>query len=553
MKKLICSILLFLMLDTSAFALGEYEIIDMSEFENVMGFSEGFCAVQDKSTLRWGYIDENKNWVIEPQFRNGSWFKNANCATNTIDGETVVINKKGEICLTRQAYRGTVDSDITFVTSRGDYMAVWDKQDAEEEIYAVQLVNDNKELFSTGFIKLFAFQAPNEYSERSKSFYHSPEGIIYNYKCENITDRLMEENIGLDNKIIANDKYIVGAKANKVKCFDIDGNMVAEFEKMGERFSLIDDLLVCDGNVYSIPEQKKLFDSKGQDIDMVRGFYNKYFTVKKKYGTTALYSWSGDIIVDFGIWNNIYPSYVSDRLLVSAGNWGVVDHSGNIILPLEYSHYGTDEPFCGDGRYARLIENGGYVYIDLLTLKKKSVFGKIDFGYKYHRYENEILNSELDTIYVAGENEKIESVKFLSDGNVKISKKNGVKQEYKILKFKDNGVKVLLNDNLLRFDVFPMVQDGRTLVPMRTIFESLGANVEWEAETQSIKAIKNDIVIELQLGNNILVKNGEKIELDVCPQAIDGRTLVPLRAISNSLDVDVYWAGETKTVSLYTK
>lgn len=556
MKRIICALLLFMMLGSTALA-AEYDIINMSEFENVTGFSEGLCAAQDKNTLRWGFIDENKNWVIEPRFQRDNWFKGGHCVVNTIDGKTVVIDTDGEVHFSRSTYYINVDSESTFITTKDGYVAIWQKPNPNEDEYTVQLADDKGKVLDTGYVILYPFDKPDDYKESSKSFFQSVEGIIYNYKCVDITDKLFRKGITIKNKLKANDKYIVGTSVGagaKLKCFDIDGNIIAEFDRRRSLdFHLSGDLIVCEeGDVYNIPEQKKVFDGSGIEVDKVREFYGKYFTVKKKYGTTALYTLSGELIIDFGVWGNIYPTFISDRLLVSTGKWGVVDISGNVILPFDYTNQGVEEPLCGGGRYAHLIENGGYVYIDLQTLKKKSVTEEIEFGYKYHKYRKELLNSELDVIYTVGENEKIESVDFLSDGNVKISKKVDFKQEYSIIKFKDNGIKVELDNNILYFDVFPVVQDGRTLVPMRTIFEALGASVEWDGETKSIKAVKNDIEVTLQLGSDILVKNGKETKLDVVPQVIDGRTLVPVRAISDSFDIKVLWDGNTQTVSLYT-
>lgn len=93
--------------------------------------------------------------------------------------------------------------------------------------------------------------------------------------------------------------------------------------------------------------------------------------------------------------------------------------------------------------------------------------------------------------------------------------------------------------------------NSRTMVPMRKIFELLGASIEWNGETQTVLATKNSTTIKLQIGNEIaeINKNGknEKVKLDSKPIIVNSRTLVPLRFISESLDKQVGWDSENQT------
>ena len=114
----------------------------------------------------------------------------------------------------------------------------------------------------------------------------------------------------------------------------------------------------------------------------------------------------------------------------------------------------------------------------------------------------------------------------------------------------ENEIKVFVNGKAVVFDQPPIAENGRTLVPMRAIFEALGASVAWEQSTQTVTAKRGDITISLQIGSNILVKNGVRIELDVPAKAVGGRTLVPVRAISESLGSSVKWDQNTRTVTI---
>ncbi len=101
--------------------------------------------------------------------------------------------------------------------------------------------------------------------------------------------------------------------------------------------------------------------------------------------------------------------------------------------------------------------------------------------------------------------------------------------------------RVKVNGKQLAFDVPPVIQDGRTLVPLRTIFEELGATVEWEAGTQTIKARRGETELSLQVGNHEATVNGQRVILEVPPRLQKGRTLVPLRFVSEALGAEVEW------------
>lgn len=93
--------------------------------------------------------------------------------------------------------------------------------------------------------------------------------------------------------------------------------------------------------------------------------------------------------------------------------------------------------------------------------------------------------------------------------------------------------------------------NGRTMVPLRKIFESLGCNVAWDGVNKKITATKNDITIVLQIDNTIAQKTksgaSESIKLDSAPIIKNDRTLVPLRFIAESLDKQVGWDAENQT------
>lgn len=93
------------------------------------------------------------------------------------------------------------------------------------------------------------------------------------------------------------------------------------------------------------------------------------------------------------------------------------------------------------------------------------------------------------------------------------------------------------------------LKNGRTLVPLRAIFEALGAEVFWNGETQTVTAKKGDTEIQLVIGGEAY-KNGQLIPLDVPAKSFNGRTLVPLRFVSEALGCQTGWNSETQTITI---
>lgn len=117
----------------------------------------------------------------------------------------------------------------------------------------------------------------------------------------------------------------------------------------------------------------------------------------------------------------------------------------------------------------------------------------------------------------------------------------------------ETPITVTLDGQQLQFEVPPKIINERTIVPMRTIVESMGATLEWNSINNLIIAKKGNFRIEMQINNKVMKMNDFDVTLDVAPQIIDGRTLVPVRAIAKSLNADVQWDNENKIVKISTK
>jgi Copper amine oxidase N-terminal domain. len=119
--------------------------------------------------------------------------------------------------------------------------------------------------------------------------------------------------------------------------------------------------------------------------------------------------------------------------------------------------------------------------------------------------------------------------------------------------YADDSINVVLSGKKLEFDVAPTVINGRTVLPVRTIFEELGLGVEWDGNTRTITGTKDGLVITLQIDNKEAKVNDKTVILDVPATIIDGRTVVPGRFVAEATGADVEWEGSTRTFYIDTK
>ncbi|MBQ6553647.1 MAG: copper amine oxidase N-terminal domain-containing protein, partial [Firmicutes bacterium] len=109
----------------------------------------------------------------------------------------------------------------------------------------------------------------------------------------------------------------------------------------------------------------------------------------------------------------------------------------------------------------------------------------------------------------------------------------------------------VVDGNVVESDVAPQITaEGRTVVPLRVISETLGAKVDWDSETKTVTAEKDGKTLSLTIGAKVMDNNGAKLTLDSPAQIVDGRTMVPLRVISESFGCKVDWDGASKTVKV---
>lgn len=118
--------------------------------------------------------------------------------------------------------------------------------------------------------------------------------------------------------------------------------------------------------------------------------------------------------------------------------------------------------------------------------------------------------------------------------------------------FAEPDISVTLDGEYLSFDVPPQIINDRTMVPLRTIFEALGARVDWNEATQTVTSAKDNKTIQLTIDSNIMYVNNNAVMLDVPACVINDRTLVPIRAVAESFECNVDYYSENEMVEIST-
>ncbi|MBQ3022949.1 MAG: right-handed parallel beta-helix repeat-containing protein [Clostridia bacterium] len=108
-------------------------------------------------------------------------------------------------------------------------------------------------------------------------------------------------------------------------------------------------------------------------------------------------------------------------------------------------------------------------------------------------------------------------------------------------------------DELTIPDVAPYIENGRTMVPLRFVSEAFGAQVDWDAATQTATITSGENVVKFTLGNKTYTANGVAKESETEAKLVNGRTMIPLRATVEALGKKVMWYGDAKLIFIADK
>ncbi|MBC7093650.1 copper amine oxidase N-terminal domain-containing protein, partial [Candidatus Bipolaricaulota bacterium] len=119
--------------------------------------------------------------------------------------------------------------------------------------------------------------------------------------------------------------------------------------------------------------------------------------------------------------------------------------------------------------------------------------------------------------------------------------------------FKIGETKYTVNGEEKTMDVAAYTKDGRTFLPVRFVANAVGvsdANILWDGATQKVTIFKGDRVVQMTIGSKVLMVNGVSVTMDVAPETVSGRTMLPIRFVAQALGADIQWNPETQEVTI---
>ena len=260
-----------------------------------------------------------------------------------------------------------------------------------------------------------------------------------------------------------------------------------------------------------------------------------------------------------------YPTGYTYRESTDLVNWDkttgpIPEKIGNVHCRLANMNY-QDTAFSLDGKnYYPLAEEteqpngGGFRFGEWeFTVKKDAVYITNDGIYNikipigedlevYEPYTNTAYAFDLQQIYEVGENLVIDLRNFRLT-----TPKQPV---YDALNAMKNAPYVRVGDELLSFETPPVTEEDRTLVPMRFLFEQLGAEVSWDEATETATAVKANTTINFAIDNATATINGAETAMEVPARLVGDKTMVPLRFLSEQMGYTVEWDEETRLATI---
>lgn len=321
----------------------------------------------------------------------------------------------------------------------------------------------------------------------------------------------------------------------------------------------------------------------------VNAVYNQYLDVLQRYKKAQDNNLSPDAIRDLDINGNIVFSSDGPPL-----SYALVDLAQDGSLELVIARVGEkyndilnkggymiyDIRGSANGTAKRLFDTYSMGYRHIFTLRENGVVTEVIIGgssYIYTQFHKLNANSAspqaLHFVLQTGWVGQVPSYyrgttdlnSYYSIGEAEY---NSLRNQYEYLQnitwhpindyaslwseLNANTIPVFVDGVQISFDQQPIIRDDRTLVPLRGVFEALGATVYWNNDTRSVTAYKDDTTVELAIGSSTMYVNGQPKYLDVAGQIINDRTMVPLRAISEAFEAIVYWDNDTRTVRVYS-
>ena len=251
--------------------------------------------------------------------------------------------------------------------------------------------------------------------------------------------------------------------------------------------------------------------------------------------------------------------------LTYAGN--KVALGGTELLPIDYEDGREKEFWSTYGNWILKVDEDYHFYLsnDNVYFAKLPVevcpiehqdTGDSDYCPNTNMIHREIFerhNLDLLCVYEHGTDLVIDFTKnYSAYGDVVLRLTMPKQPIYDELERQKNAPYVKVADEILGFETAPIMEEDRTLVPMRFLFEKLGAEVTWDQATMTATAQKENTTINFSINQTNAVVNGANEQMDVPARLVNDKTMVPLRFLSEELGYEVDWNQELRMATIET-
>lgn len=194
----------------------------------------------------------------------------------------------------------------------------------------------------------------------------------------------------------------------------------------------------------------------------------------------------------------------------------------------------------------------------IVTAKTESIVDRMEYygGRLYYRYEKacEVSGKKYYfTTLLTVENGRIYEVIYTR--NRVDNHFSDIEAMLETIDYSNGAIKILVNASPVESDSTPLIIDDRTVVPIRAIAESMDYKVSWDPDKQLVTLVEKTgaVTLELYVNKNVAYRNGEEIMLDVPPVIRNSRTYLPVRAVAEAMYATVKWKAESKEIIILTK
>lgn len=197
--------------------------------------------------------------------------------------------------------------------------------------------------------------------------------------------------------------------------------------------------------------------------------------------------------------------------------------------------YNNDMAFEKLSKFEYYISN----IIDLVdsTLTYTDVWKQLNFDDVYNIGTKYFQNNNINYIY------------YVNKNNISLT----ISPEDIELKNSNDNINLLINGNKINSDVSPQVISGIMMIPLRNVFQGLGADVEWNQGNKEIVIYRLDTVIRLKPEYENVFVNNDMIRIEAMPKIIDNNLMVPLSFVSQVIECDINYDNLTNTVIINNK